>query len=298
MSATSDGIRKGFKEGDDIRDAGLTTPSDIVRFDDIVYGEDSHWQSLDVYRPAAMKGKKLPVIVSVHGGAWVYGDKERYQYYCMSLAQRGFAVVNFTYRLAPEFKFPAQLEDTNMVFSWVLDNAQEYDLDTRYVFGVGDSAGGHLLGLYCDICSNSKYARKYAFKTPEGFIPTAVALNCGAYVIRVDRPEDLQHLMLMRDLLPKKGTKEELKCIDVTAHVTSKFPPAYIMTATGDFIKELAPFMVQALSDNNVPCVYRLYGDNDNRLPHVFHCDMRSKEGRICNDEECRFFKSFIGEQE
>ena len=104
MSQASDMVRTEFKKGDDIRDAGLTTPEDIIRYDDIVYGEDPKWQSLDVYRPKSAEGKKLPVIVSVHGGGWVYGDKERYQFYCMNLAQRGFAVVNYTYRLAPEYK--------------------------------------------------------------------------------------------------------------------------------------------------------------------------------------------------
>ena len=101
MSETSDLFRKLFKEGDDIRDAGLSTPDDIVRYDNILYGEEPAWQVLDVYRPGNAAGDKLPVIIDVHGGAWVYGDKERYQYYCMNLAQMGFAVVNFTYRLAP-----------------------------------------------------------------------------------------------------------------------------------------------------------------------------------------------------
>lgn len=74
MSETSDLIRKLFGEGDAKRDAGLTTPNDIERFDDIVYGELPEWQSLDVYRPKNAEGK-LPVIVSVHGGGWVYGNK-------------------------------------------------------------------------------------------------------------------------------------------------------------------------------------------------------------------------------
>ena len=95
---------------------GMNTPEDIERWDNIVYGhDDREMQRLDVYRPKQAQGEDLPVIISVHGGAWMYGDKERYQYYCMSLAQRGFAVVNFTYRLAPESKFPAQLEDVNLV---------------------------------------------------------------------------------------------------------------------------------------------------------------------------------------
>lgn len=75
-------------------------------------------QRLDVYRPRAREGEKLPVIISVHGGGWVYGDKDGYQFYCMGLAERGFAVVNFSYRLAPEAKFPASLEDTNAVFRY------------------------------------------------------------------------------------------------------------------------------------------------------------------------------------
>lgn len=99
-------LRKSFEANDNKRDAGLSAPTDIERMDDIAYGPDARWQALDVYRPKSTSGK-LPVIVSVHGGGWTYGDKERYQWYCMNLAQRGFAVVNFTYRLAPEYKFPA-----------------------------------------------------------------------------------------------------------------------------------------------------------------------------------------------
>ena len=86
------------------RDEGLTTPVDIERFDNIRYGEHER-NILDVYRPKDQKGK-LPLIVSIHGGGWVYGSKEINQFYCMSLAERGFAVVNFSYRLAPEFKHP------------------------------------------------------------------------------------------------------------------------------------------------------------------------------------------------
>ena len=110
MSELTDDIRRVFKEGDDIRDEGLTTPAGVIRHDDIAYGPDTAWQVMDLYLPEDAEGP-LPVIVSVHGGAWVYGDKERYQWYCMDLALRGFAVVNFTYRLAPEFKFPTSLED-------------------------------------------------------------------------------------------------------------------------------------------------------------------------------------------
>ena len=61
-------IRATFKASDDVRDAGLTTPPDVRRFDDISYGPHGEWNLLDVYRPAAAGDAPLPVIVSVHGG--------------------------------------------------------------------------------------------------------------------------------------------------------------------------------------------------------------------------------------
>lgn len=180
MSILTDTIRKQFKEGDDIRDEGLTTPDTVQRFDNILYGDDPEWNTMDLYIPKEEK-EKLPIIISFHGGGWVYGDKERYQYYCMSLAERGFAVINFTYRLAPEFKHPAPLVDMNQVAHWIMNHAKDYFLDTEHIYGVGDSAGAHLLVLYASILTNKEYASTYDFKAPEGFQFNALALNCGAY---------------------------------------------------------------------------------------------------------------------
>lgn len=295
MSQISDMIRTEFKKGDDIRDAGLTTPEDIVRYDNIVYGVDAKWQSLDVYRPRKAEGKRLPVIVSVHGGGWVYGDKERYQFYCMNLDQRGFEVVNFTYRLAPEYKYPAALEDTNSVFAWVCAHSDQYGFDLKHIFGVGDSAGAHNLGLYAAICTNPEYASEYDFEVPENFVPTAIALNCGAYRISFVEEGDTPDLtqLLMEDFLPDKGTERELGLIDVIDHITEKYPPTFFMTCPDDFLKDQAPIMAEKLTEKNVPFVYRFYGSTENPLGHVFHCDVKSEDAKRCNDEECAFFQMF-----
>lgn len=292
MSITSFMLRRAFKRGDDKRDAGLITPPDIRRDDDILYGTDPKRQLLDVYRPKAAQ-EKLPVIVSVHGGGWVYGDKERYQHYCMQLAQNGFAVVNFSYRLAPKFKFPASLEDTNLVFRWVLANGENYDFDTDHIFAVGDSAGAHLLGLYCCLCTNPSYGESFPFQTPKGFVPAAVALNCGIYEISLRGKRDLTG-RLMADLLPHKGSPEELEQISVLRHVTAAFPPSFVMTANQDFLREAAPPLAEKLSALGVPVSYHLYGDEQKPLGHVFHCNVRSEDAQRCNREECAFFRSRI----
>ena len=288
MLSVSEQLRRDFKASDDIRDAGLTTPEDVVRHDDISYGGDSPLQALDLYRPRAAGDAVLPVIVSIHGGGWVYGDKERYQFYCMSLAQRGFAVVNFSYRLAPEAKYPSSMEDTNAVFHWIADHAGEYRLDANRVFAVGDSAGAHMLAVYSCICTNPDYAARYAFAPPEGFAPTAVALNCGAYVMDASRDA------LLKELLPGGGTDEEIDLISPLKHITPAFPPTFLMTSNADFLKPQAPVLAAALAEADVPFVYRYYGGSDVQLPHVFHCDMRSEQGRLCNDEECDFFRRFL----
>ena len=295
MSVTSDTIRKMFKEGDDVRDAGLTTPDDIVHFDDLRYADDDPCQLLDVYRPRERDGEILPVIVSVHGGGWVYGDKDRYQWYCMSLAQRGFAVVNFTYRLAPEHKFPASMEDTNDVFCWTLAHAAEYGFDTQHIFAVGDSAGAHMLSMFVAACTDEAYAASIGIKTPAGFVPAGVGLNCGAYRIILPDHKTGDMMLdltanLMEDFLPLKGTPEECALISPIDHVNEKWPPAFVMTAEDDFLAGDALPLVHALMEHNVEVCFHYYQSPDLKLGHVFHCNMKLDEARVCNDDECAFF--------
>lgn len=289
MSKESEIFVKHANEVDDIRDQGLTTPDGIVRYDDIQYGPDPKWQVLDLYVPSNMKGP-FPLIISVHGGGWVYGDKERYQYYCLSLAERGFAVINYTYRLAPAFKFPSSVIDTNLVASWVMENAREYGIDTRSIFAVGDSAGAHLLALYADILTSREYASRFPITIPSGFALRAIALNCGQYCFSTREKCDELTLALMGDLLPEGGTDEELALISPSLYVTPAFPPVFLMTSNGDFLKGQAPIFEEKLFTLGIVHELHLFGD----LPHVFHLDLRCEEGIRCNDLECDFFRSFM----
>lgn len=290
--------RRDFGHNDKKRDAGLTTPADIMRFDNIVYGDDQKfkkWQLLDLYRPNTVdKNQKLPVIVSVHGGAWVYGDKDAYQWYCMNLAQRGFAVINYSYRLLPEATFPASLEDTQKVFDWIAANADQYGLDLNNLFAVGDSAGGHLLALYASAQTNPDYAKNFSFIHKNPFKIKALGLNCGKY--DMDPALETNPLMplLLKALLNGKVDKESLLLVNASAHVTKDFPPSFVMTCIGDFLYNQPPFMLKALEAAGVEHEYHCYGSEEKPLIHVFHCNIRLPEGITCNDEECEFFKRHI----
>ncbi|MCR5421220.1 MAG: alpha/beta hydrolase [Lachnospiraceae bacterium] len=300
MSEYSDRVRVEFACGDKERDKGLETPKDIVRFDNISYGTDEKFNLLDVYKPVKTSVKLLPVIVIIHGGAWVYGDKEVYQFYGMSLAERGFAVVNPSYRLAPENRFPAQIEDICSVFDWIAENADKYCLDITNIFAVGDSAGGHLLSLYTSFITNDKYAAelKRAYPAAElscsGLKLKAIALNCGKYDMERFSELDPNTPIILMDFLNDGGSRDELKLVNATALITGDYPPVFLMTCAGDFLKCQATLMVEALMDASVPFVYRFYGTDKDPLGHVFHCNMRLKEGIKCNDDECEYFKEFI----
>ena len=139
-------MRRDIAAGDAKRDAGLTPPEDVTRYLDIPYGPDPA-HVLDVYCPKGTD-KALPTIVSIHGGGYVYGNKEIYRRNGMDKAKRCFDFVNFNYRLAPRWKFPTPLWDTNKVMEWICKNAERYHLDPDRIILVGDSAGAQLASQY------------------------------------------------------------------------------------------------------------------------------------------------------
>lgn len=296
MSITTWMLRKTFQAADKKRDEGLTTPADIERWDDICYGTDQKWQVMDVYRPKNTE-RELPVIVSVHGGGWTYGDKERYQYYCMNLAQRGFVVVNFTYRVAPEYKFPAGIEDMVLVFDWILKNKDSGWFDMEHLFAVGDSAGAHMLTIYATACYSEAYAGKLNVEIPRyldgrTICPIAVGLNCGVYEIDLKVANSMTR-GLMKALLPSKGkTPEEISLVNPLPYINSKFPRAYIVTANADPLAgpPTQKRLVEKLAACGVEVVDITYGSEKAPLNHVFHCNEKDEMGKTCNDDECNFF--------
>ncbi|MBR4345208.1 MAG: SDR family NAD(P)-dependent oxidoreductase [Lachnospiraceae bacterium] len=286
-------MRNAWEESDAKRDAGLTEPENMEKNKDIPYGPYGKWNLLDLYRPIDKKKEMLPVIVSIHGGGYFYGDKELYRFYTMHLAEYGFAVINFNYRLSPENKFPAPLEDTLAIFNWISRHAAEYGLDKSNVFMVGDSAGAQLVSQFACICSNDSYAETFRFKVPKDVELKGISLACGMYRIR-DRIREEEDNEMMLDYFGSKSLVDDPRT-EVLENITSAYPPAYVFSAENDFLRDECRPMAEYLATKGIRTEYKIYGtEEDKEIAHVFHCNMRLAEGESANKAQTDFFKSLI----
>lgn len=100
---------------------------------------------LDLHLPDDDGVRLRPVIIWLHTGAWITGDRTGGP--ALRQARRGYAVVSIDYRLAPTYTYPAQIEDCKAAVRWLRANATRYRLDPNRVGVFGASAGGHLAAL-------------------------------------------------------------------------------------------------------------------------------------------------------
>lgn len=111
---------------------------------DLPYGRQSPAQKLDIYLPDTGKGP-FPVIVAIHGGGFMMGDKADGQLNApLTGIKRGYAVVSINYRMSGEAIFPAATDDVQAAIRFLRINAGRYQLDTKRFATWGGSAGGNL----------------------------------------------------------------------------------------------------------------------------------------------------------
>lgn len=110
---------------------------------DLAYGDHLR-QRFDVYAPRPRPGRAAPVVVFFHGGGWDSGDKHLYPWLGRALASRGFVTAIPNYRLVPEVRFPAFVDDAAAAVAGVRKVAGRYGGDADRITLVGHSAGAHM----------------------------------------------------------------------------------------------------------------------------------------------------------
>ena len=124
--------------------ANLAVPENVIFEPNLEYSnpDDQHLQ-LDLARPKRGNGP-FPAIACLHGGGFLAGTRQGYDGLCLRLAQQGYVAVTVSYRLAPNYQFPAAIHDVKAAIRWLRANAQQYKIDPDRIGVTGGSAGGHL----------------------------------------------------------------------------------------------------------------------------------------------------------
>jgi versiconal hemiacetal acetate esterase len=139
----------------------LPPPTDAVKTEDVQIEKD---QRVRIYIPAGMKDP-LPVGLYIHCGGWFSGSIEGEDHLCRNIAEKSNIILfSPTYRLAPEYPYPAGLDDCCTAYEWMHVNASKFGGDATKKFIMGGSAGGNLTA-----CVGLKYASNPEFK-PSGLI--------------------------------------------------------------------------------------------------------------------------------
>jgi acetyl esterase/lipase len=112
------------------------------------WGDGDRRHRLDIYHSRRTAAKDAPVMVYIHGGAWVMGEKrEQGKPMMYELVTRGWVCVAINYRLSPRATWPAHIVDAKRAVAWVKAHIEEYGGDPSFVAVSGGSAGGHLCAL-------------------------------------------------------------------------------------------------------------------------------------------------------
>lgn len=208
---------------------------------------------LDLYLPDGPG--PYPVVVSIHGGSWTGGTRD--EGVAILQLSRGYAVANIDYRLAPQWTFPAQIEDCKTAIRWLRANSAKYWLDSRAIGVIGLSAGGQLaalLGTSGGVAAlegsdlgNAGYSSEVQ-AVVDYFGPTdLLQIKSEALACIPGDPEDPNEppsLYLGCPILECQGKAEEANPI---TYVTPDDPPFLILHGTGDC---LVPWQQSQLLDD------------------------------------------------
>jgi acetyl esterase len=252
------GARQLYRE---TRGALAAPPPEVESVEDLLAPGPAGDIRVRLYRPrGAADAGPLPALVYFHGGGWTIGDLDTHDVVCRELADLArCAIASVDYRLAPEHKFPAAVDDAVAATRWVAREAGRLGIDARRIAVGGDSAGGNLAAVVALVARD------------EGGPPLAMqTLIYPATDMAADTASHLRYaegLLLTRDsivwfkenYLRDAADEADWRASPLKAPDLARLPPAYVITAGFDPLVDEGRAYADRLQTAGVPVTYECF---------------------------------------
>lgn len=222
--------------------------------------------AMDIFKPVVPENTELPVIVYIHGGGLVLGDRRMSRPYGRALASRGYLVFSIEYRLAPRANACEQLDDVCAGMDYIGRRLVDFNVDFTRVFLTAESAGAYL-AIYVAAMKNSKKLQEAIGYEPTRMVFKALGLHCGMfYTDRCDPIGWLLEDQFFGDKMADDNFKQYLD--PENDEILRNLPPVFLTTSRGDFLNNYTLMYHEALKNAGRESHLVYYGAND--LTHAF----------------------------
>ena len=285
-------INKKRREFDTLS-TGKTIPGalqdNVTEFRDVPYIQDGdRAHMLDIYSPIC-HAEQVSVIVNIHGGGLIMGNKEFNRHFCLSLCNHGFLVFSIEYRLCPETTVFGQLQDIAAAMNYIDKMIPKFKGKPGIVHMVGDSAGA-FLALYTAAIQRNPMLARTAGVRPSYLEIQSMALISGMfYTTR----KDSIGLFLPKALYGEGYKKHPFyPFLDPSVPAVGlSLPPCMLITSKKDKLYGYTKDLAEALQRCGTPCKLKNYGDD----PHLYHAfcvfEPELPESRMVIHDICLYFR-------
>ena len=275
-------------------------PNGITEHLDLQYDSVDEDSKLDLFYPTELMNLNVrrPVIVWIHGGGLISGDKTQIGNYCKILASKGFVVTSIDYTIAPEGKYPKPLIQTNAALEFLKLNADLFYIDTSNFFLAGDSGGSHIASQVANIIYDSSYAELLSI-TPSlksSQLPGLI-LYCGIYDIDNINMEGSFGGFLKTVLWSYSGKKDFqndslLKTASILNYIGENYPSCFISAGNADPLLSHSQALARKLVSKNIPVDTVFYSpDFTPELPHEYQFNLDNSAGKSALDQSVKFIR-------
>lgn len=284
--------------------------SDVVRVQNIPYTEENErMNSGDLYFDGSIlnDGKKHPILLYIHGGGFIKGDKDYRVTNSEYFAHHGYFVYNIDYRMPPQVSLIENFSDVITAFNYIEELAKDYNIDTSKIVVSGDSSGGYQTSMLA-ACAFDDELRNTLGLPGLNNRPAAIALMCGLYdmvqLVTGPRilgivPETASMILgfKLKSDMSNYTDYEYINFISPVQLVNDKWCPTFMTWSKDDIIcVGQGPSMAEQLEQHGI--TYDTFVATGFQNNHCFHLNMSFRIAQRCMSKCVHFLNTVLDHED